>query len=335
MTNRERFQAVMGFRPFDRLPVLEWAEWWDATILRWHGEGLPAAVTGRYDICRYFGLDMYRQDWVQVRGAACPKPPSHGAGILRDENDYERLLPHLFPEAGVDRSLWEQWGREQERGESVLWFTVEGFFWFPRELFGIENHLYAFADHPALMHRMNEDLARWICLVIDDICSVCSPDFMTFAEDMSYNHGPMLSKALFDEFMLPYYRQVVLKLKERGIIPFIDSDGDISMPAAWFEEAGLEGVLPLERQAGVDLTALRRTHPQLRFMGHFDKMVMTGGEAAIRAEFERLLPLAAAGGFIVGCDHQTPPGVSLDDYRLYLSLFREYADAAGELSRAG
>ena len=41
MTTRERFQAVMNFRPFDRLPLLEWAGWWDKTIQRWRGEGLP------------------------------------------------------------------------------------------------------------------------------------------------------------------------------------------------------------------------------------------------------------------------------------------------------
>jgi hypothetical protein len=56
---------------------------------------------------------------------------------------------------------------------------------------------------------------------------------------------------------------------------------------------------------------------------------MTRGEAALRAEFERLLPVARRGGFIIGCDHQTPPGVSYDQYRLYLRLFREYAEKAG------
>jgi hypothetical protein len=45
----------------------------------------------------------------------------------------------------------------------------------------------------------------------------------------------------------------------------------------------------------------------------------------MRAEFERLMPVARQGGFIISCDHQTPPGVSLQDYRLYLKLFNEYA----------
>jgi len=33
---------------------------------------------------------------------------------------------------------------------------------------------------------------------------------------------------------------------------------------------------------------------------------------------------ARRGGFIISCDHQTPPGVSYDQYQLYLRLFREY-----------
>src|SRR4029450_9073562 len=91
-------------------------------------------------------------------------------------------------------------------------------------------------------------------------------------------------------------------------------------------QAGIEGILPLERQAGVDIARLRKEHPHMRFIGHFDKMTMTRGEDAMRAEFERLLPTSAEGGFIISLDHQTPPGVSYDEYLVYLRLFREYAE---------
>ena len=156
---------------------------------------------------------------------------------------------------------------------------------------------------------------------------------MTFAEDMSYNKGPMLSKEQFDEFIRPYYLKIIPKLNQYGVLPFIDSDGDISVPAIWFEDVGLAGILPLERQAGVDICKLRNAHPHMRFLGHFDKMTMNKGEAAMRGEFERLLPVAAQGGFIIGCDHQTPPGVSLQNYRLFISLFKEYAEEAGRMSQ--
>ncbi len=95
----------------------------------------------------------------------------------------------------------------------------------------------------------------------------------------------------------------------------------------WLLREGIQGVLPLERQAGVDGMALRGQFPRLRMVGHFDKMVMHRGEAAMRAEFERLRPVMSSGGFIPSVDHQTPPGVSLGQYRLYLQLLHEYTAA--------
>lgn len=323
----------MNFQPFDRLPIIEWAGWWDKTIERWHGEGLPVNLKNRYDIYKHFGLDMYKQDWFGVAGSGCPKPRAHGSGIIESEADYDRILPHLYPSRPIDEQNWRQWTQEQQEGKVVLWFTVSGFFWFARGLLGIERHLYTFYDQPELMHRINSDLANWILTVIKQVGSICTPDFMTFGEDMSYNNGPMLSKAFFDEFMRPYYDRVIPALREKGIIPFIDSDGDIATLAYWLEEAGLKGILPLERQAGVDITSLRANHPQMKFIGHFDKMTMNKGETRMRAEFERLLPTAAKGGFLISCDHQTPPGVSYDNYRTYLDLFREYAEKAGAISR--
>jgi len=144
--------------------------------------------------------------------------------------------------------MWTEWEKDQARGEVVLWFTLNGFFWLPRQILGIERHLFAFYDQARLMHRINQENAEHMVRLIDRVCEFCTPDFMTFAEDMSYNHGPMLSKALFDEFMLPYYRIVVPHLKKRGIWAIVDSDGDVERGRRMVPEAGLDGVLPLERQ---------------------------------------------------------------------------------------
>ncbi len=333
MTVRERFQACMNFQPVDRLPMIEWASWWDKTIERWRGEGLPAG--DRYDLYRHFGLDMHYQFWVGGRAASCPAPASHGAGIVANMDDYERILPHLYQVPRVDEGFLRRVAAEQRRGEAIVWFTVDGFFWYPRTLFGIEPHLYAFYDHPELMHRINQDLADWIKRTFEAMCQICVPDFISFAEDMSYNHGPMLSRQLFDDFLLPYYRQVTPVMKEQDTLLIVDSDGDITVPGAWFADAGLDGILPLERQSGVDVEQLQALYPGMRFIGHFDKMTMPHGEAAMRAEFERLLPAARRGGFIISVDHQTPPGVSLEQYRIYLRLFREYAERAATSRQAG
>ncbi len=328
MNLRKRFKAVMSFEPFDRLPVVEWAGWWDETLQRWYKEGLPLYITDRYEICEFFGLDVYKQFWLRATGPDCPEPTHHGAGLINGADDYEKLKNHLFPQNYEWLAELDKWREQQEKGDIVVWFTIDGAFWFPRKIFGIENHLLAFYDQPDLMRRMINDLAEWTVQVIDEICAVCRPDFMAFAEDMSYNNGPMLSEKLFNQFLAPYYNTVIPHLLKYDVLPIIDSDGDVTEPARWFESVGIQGILPLERQAGVDIVTLRENHPQMKFIGHFDKMTMMKGERAMRAEFARLLPVAAKGGFIPACDHQTPPQVSLENYKIYVSLFKEFAKKA-------
>ncbi|MEN6302819.1 MAG: uroporphyrinogen decarboxylase family protein [Armatimonadia bacterium] len=326
-TVRSRFRKVMsGQRPEDRLPCLEWAGWWDQTINRWRGEGLPAELE-LYDIKRHFGLDVNYQIWF---GQWSQAPAGlDGGGYIRNEADYEALLPILYPDpVPFDREQWRKWAEEQERGEVICWISLSGFFWWPRVLFGIAPHLLAFYDYPELMHRINRDQLAYMKRCIESFCEICTPDFMTFGEDMSYNHGPMIGKAAFDEFMGPYYREIIPLLKERGIVCLIDSDGQVEPLIPWFEEVGLEGILPLERMAGVDVNRIREKHPEWRMIGGFDKTVMHLGEAAMRAEFERLMPAARAGYFVPSVDHQTPPGVSLADYELYVRLLKEYMEEA-------
>jgi hypothetical protein len=324
MTNRERFHAVMGGMQADRLPMIEWATYWDKTIERWHGEGLPGGLDEEFAIREHFGLDAYRQIWIASRSAKTPRPAFHGAPIARDEAGYEALLPTLYPFPPVPPERLEGIAKEQAGGGLVFWITLDGFFWGPRALLGIQEHLLAFYDQPALMRRINEDLCDYNERCIEYVCRYTTPDFMTFGEDMNYNNGSMISKALFEEFMAPYYRRITPMLKKRNIRIIVDSDGDVSDSLGWFLEAGAEGVLPLERQAGVDIGALMTRYPGALFIGGYDKMVMTGGEAAMRAEFERLLPAMRRGRFIPSVDHQTPPGVSLEQYRLYIALLKEY-----------
>ena len=330
MTTRERFQRLMRFEPVDRLPVVEWAVWWNQTVERWVREGLPPRESERYAMYRHFGLDMYRQDWFRACAPGCPGPAAHGAGIVKDDAGYTALLPFLYPAAALDEGRWRHWAVEQAAGESVLWVTFEGFFWFPRTLLGIEPHLYSFYDQPDLVHRINRDTLAWSLRLLDRVCRLAPPDFLTLAEDMSYNHGPMLSEAQFNEFLLPYYLEFTRRAHEHGIYVFVDSDGDVSTMIPWLQRAGTDGILPLERQAGVDVAALRRLRPDLRLLGAFDKMVMTRGAAAIAAEFERLLPVARQGGFIPAMDHQTPPGVSYRQFQDYVALYHEFAVRAAQ-----
>lgn len=331
MKNRKRIVDTLNFKmPVDRLPMIEWAEWWDKTLARFREEGVPEDISAD-EVREYLGLDMVRQFWIGPKSNEFRNAPESKTKVS-DMQSYLRVKKMLYPKDAVQAKAEKILELKQlhENGDVAIWITLEGFFWFPRTLFGIEEHLYAFYDEGDTMHQINSDLADYNIMVIEEFCKILKPDFMTFAEDMTYNLGPMLSYDLFKEFLLPYYEKVIPVLNKYDILPMVDTDGKLDDIIPWLIEAGIEGALPLERQAGVDVAAMRENYPDFRIIGAYDKMVMNKGEEAMRREWERLLPVMKKGGFIPSCDHQTPPGVSLEQYKTYIKLMEEYCKKAVE-----
>ncbi|MEA4824847.1 MAG: uroporphyrinogen decarboxylase family protein [Clostridiaceae bacterium] len=326
MTNRERFRAVFCFHTPDRLPRIEWAPWWDKTRYRWESEGMPQgldALTSQ----RYFGLDPMLCIASDPVDASAPAARGHGLGLIDDEAGYDALRPMLYTDARISTLLdaARRLKPLHDSGEVVVRLWLDGFFWFPRRLLGIERHLYAFYDQAPLLHRISDDLAAYHIRVLERLFTVLVPDMVGFAEDMSYNLGPMLSEEMFDEFLCPRYRRVIPTIRDAGAFVLVDSDGDVTRMVPWLLRAGIQGVYPLERQAGVDVAVLRALYPRFLMLGAFDKMTMFRSPDAMREEFARLRPTALSGGFIPSVDHQTPPEVSLDMYRDYLRQFSAFS----------
>jgi hypothetical protein len=331
----ERWHNLLQGKPIDRLPLTEWVSWWGLTIERWMSEGMKGTYNCFPDILRIqrsFGLDGHIMTRVISQSAETPVAPHFGAGIMKTPADYEKIRKTMFcdPSVYCPKEHVEWMKKTRAEGDVIHCLEVFGFFWLPRDLFGIEPHLYSFYDEPELLHRICRDHIEWLKKVLEFVGNTFQFDYLEFAEDMSYNHGPMLSKETFDEFLAPYYKEIIPLIHKAGLPVFIDSDGDITKAVDWYAEVGADAMLPLERQAGVDVSLYIDKHPEMTFLGHFDKMCMKFGEAAMRAEFERLLPSARRGKLIISVDHQTPPDVSLENYKAYARLFREYAVKAAQ-----
>lgn len=323
MTVRERFKKILNFESVDRLPRIEWAAWWGETVERWKKEGLDASFNTEQT------LDYFNMDNLVCIGVTPEHPSSatHGGGVVSCKADYDKIRKTAYSDAIIGRftESVKPLLQRYENGDFPIRVWLDGFFWYPRKLFGIEPHLFAFYDCPELMHQMNDDLADFNIRAVKALYEIMTPEMIGIAEDMSYNHGPMLSHDLFTEFIGPYYKRLAHVIGQRDTKLMIDSDGDITEMIPWMMDAGIEGVYPLERQANVDISYIRSEYPRFLMMGGYDKMVMPLGEEAMRAEFERIMPVVRSGGYIMSVDHQTPPGVSLENYRIYSRLYNEYA----------
>ena len=325
ITNRERFRAMMDFKPVDRMPVIEPFNWWTLTLDRWRNEGLPEGVNP----VEFFGLDPHHQKWIGPSPDDNPESDD-GEWNVDSFESYNHVKKYLYPAIAFDRNEIEAVKPRSLNGEIFTWITVEGFFWFPRVLFGIERHLTAFYEQPELMHAINKDLLAYNKRVISEYCEIFIPDWMTFAEDMSFNTGSMISHGLINEFMRPYYLELIAHARNCGIsYIFIDTDGKhYDIVSLFHEEIGIDGFVPIERNAGMDLNVLREKYPRLRMIGGFRKLAMAGSERDLVDEFEIALPAIKTGGIVLGCDHQTPPQVSLENYKRYVRCLREYASRA-------
>ena len=114
---------------------------------------------------------------------------------MKNDEDWENIKKTLFPpvENVVSDARFEYLQKMHDRGDTLNFLTVDGFFWFPRNLFGIEDHLYSFYDYPELYCEICEIYSDWLIELFRYVFSRFKFDFMSFAEDMSYNLGPMIS----------------------------------------------------------------------------------------------------------------------------------------------
>ena len=134
----------------------------------------------------------------------------------------------------------------------------------------------------------------------------------------------MISPACFDEFITPCYQEIIPFLKERGAGQiFLDTDGDFTLLVPQFLKAGLDGLLPIDVNAGVDIVKVREQFPTLKFWGGFNKLAIIDGPEAIEAEFKRLEPVIRQGGCIICTDHQAAPHTPLANYQYYIRRLKE------------
>ncbi len=294
------------------------------TLRRWRSEGLPAGLETQEELHTLFGLTPLT--FFEV----APDVDRAGARErVRTAADLNRTCSDLYAPEKLDRRL-DEYRRALERSASldgILWVPIHGFFWHPRELLGITEHLVSFYDRPALMHEINRRLLEFNIRAVRTLYGMGVPAVVCVSEDLAYKNGPMISPEMFDEFVAPYHRLLVPELSQARCVIALDSDGNVTDLVGRFSGVGYHCINPMERQTGMDLHCLRSEHPQTAFMGGFDKRVIACGHQAIADEFASLASLFRRGRFLPAVDHQTPPEVSLASYRSYLSeserFFRE------------
>jgi uroporphyrinogen decarboxylase len=210
------------------------------------------------------------------------------------------------------------------RGEMITQH-VAGSFMFLRAMLGPEALLYTFVDQPELIETI---MQRWLELA--DAVTAAHQQYITFdeiyfAEDNCYNHGPLISPDMTREMLLPYYKELLRRVRQRQIDQSrhlyvqIDTDGKCEpLIAFYMKEIGMDAMSPFEVASGCDVVEIGRRFPGLCMRGGIDKRVLAAGPKAIDAMVERIFPvMRKRGGYIPCCDHGVPAEVPYASYLHY------------------
>jgi len=275
-----------------------------------------------------------------------------GRGVLCFKGRRHGFMPEYVTHPVTDRDSWERnvkWrmdpnspGRkplndqEDEKIKkvsaqgSMVGQTLIGGYMYLRSLVGPEGALYLFYDDPDLIHEMMETWFNLADATIARNQAVHELDELFLAEDICYNHGPLISPDMMREFLFPYYQQLITNLKARQPkkgLPFlqIDTDGDCRPVIPVYQELGANYFSPFEVASGCDVVELRKQYPELLMRGGIDKRELAKGKDAIDRMVDRIMPfMTAQGGFIPMCDHGVPDEVDFEDYLHFRKRLKEF-----------
>ncbi len=248
--------------------------------------------------------------------------------VVTDWETWERHKDHARQEMArhcTRENMEKAYGRYRDGDDRFsIRLRLTGFFWLIRDLMGVEEHLVTYMLEPDLIKDINRFQLEVYKDQLGGILDIIKPSTVFFEEDYSGVNGPMISPETFAEFVSPCYREIVPLLKDRGVgMVFLDTDGDFVPMVPTMMECGIEGVLPVDVNAGVDIVKVREAFPKLRFWGGFDKLALVKDTVAIEAEFQRLMPVIRQGGCIICTDHQAAPHTPLANYQYYVKRLGE------------
>jgi uroporphyrinogen decarboxylase len=352
MTDRERFNNQMHYKPVDRCFNMEFGYWkenftaWPMfaengvrnnseadeffnfdRIANWGGMGWMHPAFTEETISETDTHKIIRN--AQGLLAEVPKDghstiPHYLKSSIETPEDWRRIKAERFriddPARKVDVEALKQRhpaGRDYPLG--VFCGSMIGTI---RDTLTFEGLCYACHDYPEMVEDMVETACRLTEHVLDQVLGKVDFDYASGWEDICFKNGPIVSVPFFRDVVTPRYRRIGDRLRDHGIdIWYTDCDGDVRPVLPLMMAGGINCLFPFEVNGCAHPGELLAEYGRdLRIMGGVDKIALGKGPAEIRKYMDTLTPLVARGGYIPFCDHRCPPNVKQEDYLYYLDL---------------
>jgi len=210
---------------------------------------------------------------------------------------------------------------------------VPGIFEFSFLLRGFENFYMDLAGNPtlacALMDRVMEIKKRYRVNFLAEVGDLV--DVVTTSDDLSSQHGPLISPKMYRELVKPRHREYFATIKARTKAKlFLHSCGSVVKLLPDLIEMGVDIVNPVQvSAAGMDTAKLKREFGRdLTFWGggvDTQCVLPMGTPQQVRDEVRRRIEdLAPGGGFVFATVHNVQADVPPENFRAMWEAWLEY-----------
>jgi uroporphyrinogen decarboxylase len=187
---------------------------------------------------------------------------------------------------------------------------------------GLDVFPLLWADHREMVSRWLRAIERDALRSIELTAHRATSPLAMIYSDVAYHERLMFSPATMREMgFFDDVSAVCAACHSKGLRVIFHSDGNIMEILENLVAAGIDGLNPLEKAAGMDVEEIRRTHPSLILVGGMDvsRLLPFGTPEEIRRETRRMIrEVGADGRLLIGSSTEVGNDVPLANYLAFL-----------------
>ncbi len=266
---------------------------------------------------------------IEMGKAGCDSIPVTIGTLLEDREAWETLYKDkLKPDPRRYNKDHLKYMAEHQYDDQTRPFGIHlgSLYGSVRDMLGVEALSYLYADDEELYAEVIDAIGTVaysnLCVMLE---AGLKPDFAHYWEDICFKNGPLVSPAVFEEYVAPQYKRMTDLLLNHGVdIVSLDCDGCIDKLVPIWLENGVNTMFPIEVGTWeAEIKPWREKYGRkVLGVGGMNKNVLSRDYAAVDAEIERLKALVDLGGYIPCPDHRLPPDAVWENVQYYCDRFR-------------
>ncbi|MFX1465597.1 MAG: uroporphyrinogen decarboxylase family protein [Promethearchaeota archaeon] len=299
MNSRERVLTTFQFKEPDRVPLFE--AWIEGVIMDAIGNGDPYETRARLGLdCMPIAVGHPKStnawktgtdEWGRIF-----KNHWYLGGVVKTLDDIEKYSPPLeYAEEWFPTEMMNESRKIYGDTHALYYAFHDVCFVLSYMSMGMEDFFVAVHRNRELVEALIQRSTDWTIAMIEQ-ANAAEVDFIMIGDDVADSKGPMISIKMFQELVLPRYKEIV----STSEVPLIwHSDGQIEPLLPFIIDAGFAGVHALEPDVGVNMGKIKEQYGnKLVLVGNLDVTnVLTQTDLElVRKDVKRCIKQGAPGG---------------------------------------